>query len=72
MTKLDFGDKTAKADSFDVEIPDLEMPDIPDSRRFLISIWMMQPPSQNCPDAAELLRENAKANESEASIEHGG
>ncbi len=67
IDELDFGDKTAKADSFDVEIPDLEMPDIPDSEDFDLNIDDAAD-FQELSDAAELLRENAKANESEASI----
>ncbi len=67
IDELDFGDKTAKADSFDVEIPDLEMPDIPDSEDFDLNIDDAAA-FPELSDAAELLRENAKANESEASI----
>ncbi len=58
LDELDFGDMMSKDDNLDVDIPDLEMPDIPDSEDFDISMS----------DAAELLRENAKANESESSI----
>ncbi len=67
IDELDFGDKTAKADSFDVEIPDLEMPDIPDSEDFDLNMDDAAA-FPELSDAAELLRENAKANESEASI----
>ncbi len=67
IDELDFGDKTAKADSFDVEIPDLEMPDIPDSEDFDLNMDD-EAAFPELSDAAELLRENAKANESEASI----
>jgi len=38
IDELDFGDETAKEDHFDVEIPDLEMPDIPDSEDFDMSM----------------------------------
>ena len=67
IDELDFGDETAKADSFDVEIPDLEMPDIPDSEDFDLNIDDAAA-FPELSDAAELLRQNAKANESEASI----
>ncbi len=67
IDELDFGDETAKADSFDVKIPDLEMPDIPDSEDFDLNMDDAAA-FPELSDAAELLRENAKANESEASI----
>ena len=66
IDELDFGDETAKEDHFDVEIPDLEMPDIPDSEDFDMSMENASA-FPELSDAAELLKENAKANEGEAS-----
>ena len=66
IDELDFGDETAKEDHFDVEIPDPEMPDIPDSEDFDMSMENASA-FPELSDAAELLKENAKANEGEAS-----
>ena len=68
LDELDFGDMMSKDDNLDVDIPDLEMPDIPDSEDFDISMSDAAADFPELSDAAELLRENAKANESESSI----
>lgn len=67
IDELDFGDETAKADSFDAEIPDLEMPDIPDSEDFEMNLDDAAA-FPELSDAAELLKENSTATESEVSI----
>lgn len=67
IDELDVSDDTAEADRFDVEIPDLDMPDIPDSEDFDVSMEDAAA-FPELSDAAELLQENAKANESDVSV----